>query len=238
MSLKEKDFIEIEFVGKTEEGNVFDSNIKEELKKLNPEAEAKPFVFSIGQDMFLKGVDEYLIGKDIGKHNIKLTPEKAFGKRDAKLVNMMPLKVFHQQQINPVPGYAFNFDGRVGKVLTVSGGRVMVDFNNPLAGKDVIYDLKILRKIEDIKEKVKALNEFLFRQDFKSEIKEKKLILEVEKGMSKFVEMFKEKYKVILDLDLEVKELPKPEKKDEKVEKKDENSEKKSENSEKVEKKA
>ena len=210
MLLKEKDFIEIEFTGKIKDGgNVFDSNIKEELAKLNPEAEAKPFVFALGEDMFLKGVDEYLIGKEIGKHTIELIPEKAFGKRDPKLVNMMPIKVFHAQQINPVPGYAFNFDGRVGKVLTVSGGRVIVDFNNPLAGKDVIYEMNVLRKIAKVDEKIKSLNEFLFRQNPKFEVKDKKLILEVEEGMVKFVEMFKDKYKEILGLDLEVKMVDK-----------------------------
>ena len=211
MTLKEKDFIEIAFTGKLQDGGVFDSNIQEELQKLNPKAKTKPFVFALGQDMFLKGVDEFLIGKDIGKHKIELTPDKAFGKRDPKLIQMVPIKIFHAQQINPVPGYAFNFDGKVGKVLTVSGGRVIVDFNNPLAGKDIIYEINILRKVEDINEKIKSLNEFLFRQDLKFNVEDKKLNLEVEKRMVRFVEMFKDNYKNVLDLDLVVKGVDKKE---------------------------
>lgn len=215
MTLKEKDFIEIAFTGKLQDGGVFDSNIQEELQKLNPKAKAKPFVFALGQDMFLKGVDEFLIGKDIGKHKIELTPDKAFGKRDPKLIQMVPIKIFHAQQINPVPGYAFNFDGKVGKVLTVSGGRVIVDFNNPLAGKDIIYEINILRKVEDINEKIKSLNEFLFRQDLKFNVEDKKLNLEVEKRMVRFVEMFKDNYKNVLDLDLVVKGVDKKEENEE-----------------------
>ena len=46
------------------------------------------------------------------------------------------MKIFIQQKINPIPGVMFNFDGRIAKVLTVSGGRVMIDFNNPIAGKN------------------------------------------------------------------------------------------------------
>jgi len=88
--------------------------------------------------MFLKGVDDFLIGKEIGKYIIELSPEKAFGNRESKLVQMIPMKIFHQHKINPVPGTLFNFDNKVAKILTVSGGRVMVDFNNPLAGKDII----------------------------------------------------------------------------------------------------
>ena len=37
MALQKKDFIEIEFTGKVKDGEVFDSNIKEDLKKLNPD---------------------------------------------------------------------------------------------------------------------------------------------------------------------------------------------------------
>ena len=35
MVLKEKDFIELEFTGKTTDGEIFDSNIKSELDKIN-----------------------------------------------------------------------------------------------------------------------------------------------------------------------------------------------------------
>lgn len=207
MALKEKDFIEVEFVGKTKEGEVFDSNIKSELEKINSNAPAKPFVFSLGQGMFLKGVDEFLIGKDIGKHKIELTPENAFGQRNPKMIQLMPLKIFHQQKINPVVGAMFNFDGRIAKIISVSGGRVMVDFNNPIAGKEVIYEVNIKRQITEVKEKVASLLEFLFRQDLKFEIVDTKVILEVDSQLKQFVELFKDKFKEILGLDLETKEI-------------------------------
>ena len=108
----------------------------------------------------------------------------------------------------------FNFDGKIAKVLSVSGGRVRIDFNNPLAGKDVEYDIKVLRKVEDTNKKINALNTFLFKKEFKFEIKDKKLILEVEKPLVKFVEMFKDKFKEIFGLELEVKEIKQPSKKE------------------------
>jgi len=207
MDLKKKDFIEIEFTGKIKEGEIFDSNIKEDIEAAKLNKEPKPFIFCLGEAMFIKGAEDFLIGKELGKYTIELSPEKAFGNRESKLVQMIPMKVFNQHKINPVPGTLFNFDNRMAKILTVSGGRVMVDFNNPLAGKDIVYDINILRKIEDINEKIKAFNEFLFRKDFKFKIEDKKLIIEVEKSMVKFVEMFKDKFKEIFDLELEVKEV-------------------------------
>ncbi|MCK4553140.1 peptidylprolyl isomerase [Candidatus Pacearchaeota archaeon] len=221
MGLKKKDFIEIEFTGKIKNGEIFDSNIKEDIEKVKLNTTPKPLVFCLGEGMFLKGVDDFLIGKEIGKYTIELSPEKAFGNRESRLVQMIPMKVFQQHKINPVPGVMFNFDNRMAKILTVSGGRVMVDFNNPLAGKDIVYEIKVLRKVEDTNEKIKAFNEFLFRKDFKFKIENKKLILEVEKPMLKFVEMFKEKFKEIFNLELEVKEVEEKVKKEEIKEKND-----------------
>lgn len=206
MVLQKKDFIEIEFTGREKGGDIFDSNIKEDLKKANLNTEAKPFVFCLGENMFLQALDEHLIGKDLGKYEIELEPEKAFGKRDPKLITMIPMKVFREQKVNPVPGILFNFDGKIAKILTVSGGRVMADFNNSLAGKTVEYKIRVLRKIDNLDEKIKALNEFFFKKEFKFEVKEKKLILDVEKSMVQFVEPFKDKYKEILGLELEIKE--------------------------------
>ena len=213
MKFNKKDFIEIEFTGKTKDGMVFDSNIKEDLKKSNLNADAKPFVFALGEGMFLKGIDEFLIGKEIGQYKIELKPEDAFGQRNPKMIQMIPIKVFREQKINPVQGIMFNFDGRPAKILTVSGGRVMVDFNNPVAGKEVVYDVKVLKKIDDANEKVKALNDFFFRGHLKFHIQDspkgtsKKVIFEVEKPLVQFVDLFKDKFKEILDMEIEAQEV-------------------------------
>tara|TARA_Y100000034_G_scaffold73952_1_gene88904 strand:- start:1934 stop:2602 length:669 start_codon:yes stop_codon:yes gene_type:complete len=208
MKLQKKDFIEIEFTGRVKDGDIFDSNIKEDLERINKDIKSRPFIFGLGEEMFIKGVDNFLIGKEVGKrYEIELMPNDAFGNRDPKLVQLMPMRVFREQKINPVAGAMFNFDGRIAKILTVSGGRIIVDFNNPIAGKIVIYNIKVLRKIEDINEKVKSLIDFLFKRELKFVVKEKKLIIEAEKGMTKFIELFKDKFKNTLELDLEVKEI-------------------------------
>jgi FKBP-type peptidyl-prolyl cis-trans isomerase 2 len=213
--LQKKDFIEIEFTGRVKNGEVFDSNIKEDLEKLHHghdhPIETEPFILCLGEGMFLKSIDDFLIGKpeNTATYEINLSPEQAFGKRNAQLIQRIPIKIFREQKINPVPGFSFNFDGRIGRVLASSSGRVIVDFNNPVAGKDVVYKVKILRKISDINEKAKALIKFLFRENLGFEIKDKKIIIEVEKQLAEFVKLFKEKFKDMLDLELEVKEIEK-----------------------------
>ncbi|MCX6746891.1 MAG: peptidylprolyl isomerase [Candidatus Pacearchaeota archaeon] len=207
MALKEKDFIEIEFTGKIKDGEVFDSNIKKDLEKLDKTAKPKPFIFCLGKGMFLKGIDDFLIGKEIGKYKIELTPEKAFGPRIKEFVQMIPIKIFKTQNLAPVPGSVFNFDGRLAKIITVSGGRVIVDFNNPLAGKTVVYEINVLRKVEDLNEKIKAFISFLFKKELKFSVTDKKIIIEAEKESAKFIEVFEEKFKEMFNLGLEVKEI-------------------------------
>lgn len=204
MVLNSKDFIEIEFTGKIQNGEVFDSNIEEDIKAANLNVTASPFIYSLGQGMFLKGIDDFLIGKEPGEYEIVLEPEKGFGLRDSKLIQTIPLKVFASQNVRPVPGAMFNFDGKIAKILSVSGGRVMTDFNNPLAGKTVEYKLKVLRVVEKPAEKADAFIEFLFRKKFDFEIKDKKIIVKAPEKMKTFIEMFKEKFSEVLGLELEV----------------------------------
>ena len=205
--MKKNDFLKIEFVAKVKDGEVFDSNIKEEIDKAGIKGVARPFVFALGSGMFLKGVDDFLIGKDIGKYEISLLAKDAFGKRNPKLIQMVPLRNFLEHKLNPIPGAVFNMDGRVAKVLTVSSGRVMVDFNNPLAGKDVEYSVNILEKVDNLDEKINAMNDFFFRKTFEFEVKDKDLILKVPKEVVPFAVMFASKYKEVLDLNLKAEEI-------------------------------
>ena len=205
--INKKDFVELEFTGNIKDGDVFDSNIEDDLKKANLNIQAKPFVFCIGEKMFLESIDDFLIGKEIGKkYEIELAPEKAFGKRNPSMIKIVPMRLFQQQQTRPQPGMAFNFDGQIGKIISVNGGRVITDFNNPLAGKTVIYKLKVNKKVTDKNEKAKSLIDFFTRKDLKFEIKDKKLIVSADKQFAQFLNLFKDKFKELLELDLEVKD--------------------------------
>ena len=147
-AIKQHDFVEIEYTGTIKEDNIiFDTN-----------ANYSPAIICIGDHNILKSLDEKMIGKEAGKEYIfDLSPEEAFGKKDAKLIQMVPSNKFRQQKIQPVPGLRLNIDGMFGIVRTVSGGRCYVDFNHPLAGKEIVYKVKINRIVEDSKEKLNSL---------------------------------------------------------------------------------
>ncbi len=210
-TLKKNDFIEIEFTGKSN-NEIFDTTNKEEAKQMGLEIEVKPLIVSIGNEMLLKGFDEFLEEKETGKkYSLHLMPEKAFGPRNPALIKLMPMKLFRERNLNPYPGAVFQFDNTLARVLSVSGGRIIVDFNNPMAGKEIDYEFTIKRKVNDEKEKVNSLQDFFFKQRFDFEIKEddktkdKKVIFK-KPEIKILIDVFKERFKSMTRMDFEIEE--------------------------------
>jgi hypothetical protein len=55
-------------------------------------------------------------------------------------------------------------DGRYGRVLSVSSGRVKVDFNHPLSGRVLAFEMEVNEKISDDVEKIKNIFEAFTKQ--------------------------------------------------------------------------
>ena len=186
-NIKKDDFVELDYTGVLKDaGIVFDTTIAEIAKKegiFDPKMTYAPVSICIGQGQILQGLDASLEGLEVGKEKeIILPPERAFGKKDGKLMKLVPTGVFRKQNINPVPGLQLNIDGAVGTVRIVTGGRTIVDFNHPFAGKEVIYKVVIRRKLTDDKEKVIALVELALNQKkeaIKIDINEGKAHIEI-----------------------------------------------------------
>lgn len=155
--IKEKEFVEIDYTGYDQEGNVFDTTRKEDELNPDPNKNYKPITICLGEGHILEGLDKKLIGKEIGKHDIKLKPEEAFGKKDPKNLKLMPMKAFKGQGVQPYSGLQLTIDNKPGTVRSVSGGRVIMDFNHPLSGQIVEYNVNIKRKVEDKKEQVQSV---------------------------------------------------------------------------------
>ena len=168
-NVKKNDFVEIDYTGALKDsGEVFDTTIEAVAKKeglYSPKMAYETIALCVGQGQILQGLDASLEGLEIGKeHVITLPPEKAFGRKDGKLMKLIPTSVFRKQNINPAPGLQLNIDGMMGVVRTVTGGRVIVDFNHPFASKEVVYKVLIKRKLTDDKDKVRALVELVLNQ--------------------------------------------------------------------------
>jgi len=159
-SIKEKDLILINYTAKIKETDtVIDSNISETIEEhrlIN--SISGPTLLIIGENWMLEAIDSFLKGKKEGKeYSIEVPPERAFGLRDSKKLTVVPLRRLLKQGINPVIGNSLELDGRLGIVRSTSSGRVTIDFNHVLAGKTILYDIKVIKIITDLKERIKAL---------------------------------------------------------------------------------
>jgi len=162
MLLQKGDFILIDYVGKVKEtGEVFDTTIEEIARKerLYKEGEIyEPKLVVLGEGWILKALEEEILKLDIGtKSTVEIPPEKAFGPRDPEKVKLVPLKRLVAKGITPQIGMRVEYEGKMATVRTVGAGRVQLDFNPPLAGKTLVYEVTVQKKLETKTEKINAL---------------------------------------------------------------------------------
>lgn len=158
--------VEINYTAKVVDGAVFDTTLKKAAEQagiLDPNTKYVPSPIIVGAEELLGKLDDIIKEMKVGEQRkITIEAEDAYGMRNPELVVVVPLREFKKEKVQPFPGLIITVNNRRGRVQSVSGGRVRVDFNHPLAGKDIEYELKIEREIKDTKEKVQALFEKYF----------------------------------------------------------------------------
>ena len=160
--MKDGDIVYIDYVAKIKENDqIFDLTIEEIAKEkgiFDPRVKYKPIPLIIGEKMVIKGLEEGLKKMKIGeKRMFEIPPEDAFGTRKEYLIKLIPQSIFRENKIEPEIGKVITINGRVGRIMSISGGRVKVDFNHPLAGKTLIYEVKIVKKAKMKNEKINAI---------------------------------------------------------------------------------
>ena len=156
------DFIKVEMTGSSvETGEVFETTNEEVAQESGSWEENRtyePRLVIVGDGYVLKGLDERLPGSPFDEDvEIEIPPEEAFGERNPADVQMVPFRVLRSKGINPYVGAELEIDGRPAIIRSVSAGRVQVDYNHPLAGRQIVYKIKVVEHITDDKDKMRAL---------------------------------------------------------------------------------
>ena len=162
LSVEKGDFILIDYVTTIKEtGEVFDTTSEDKAKEsgiLKENTVYEPMLIVVGEGWVLKELDDSLPGLELNTPAIiEIPPEKGFGPRDPSKIRRVPVRRFRGQDVNLFPGAQIEVEGSIAVVRSVGSGRVQLDFNPPLAGKTLVYDLTVLSKIEETEEKIKAL---------------------------------------------------------------------------------
>lgn len=184
------DFVYIEYIGRIKDTKeIFDltkEDIAKKEKVFNPKFKYGPVPVIVDSKFILPGLNEALKKMKVGdKKTVEIPPEKAFGHRNPGLVKLIPEARFKEQNINATPGSFVTINRIRGRIVSVGGGRVKIDFNHPLAEKTLEYELEIVSEIKEPIEKIKAVAYYfagIEKDDIEANIKDNEVEITIKKG--------------------------------------------------------
>jgi peptidylprolyl isomerase len=162
MTLEKGSLILLDYTAKIKDTNeIFETTRENDIKDsqdFDPSRKYEPRLLGVGEGWVLKGLDDALLNANIGEPlNIEIPPEKAFGERDPSKVRMIPLRKLGEKANEVGVGDVVELDERMGIVRFIGSGRVQIDFNHKYAGRTLIYNANIIKKIESDDEKITSL---------------------------------------------------------------------------------
>lgn len=188
MPIQKGDYVLIDYVARVKEtGEIIDltrEDVAKEAKVYREDGVYEPQLVIVGEGWVLEGLDEALTQMEVGEERVvEIPPAKAFGERDPSKVKVMPARELAKRGITPRVGARVEVDGRVGVVRNVGGGRVTIDFNHPLAGHSIVYEVKVVSKVEGDEAKIVELLHRRMRrvpkEKFKVKIEGGEVLIEV-----------------------------------------------------------
>lgn len=129
--------VTLNFAIKLENGDVVDSTFSKQ-----------PATFKVGDGNLLPGFENALFGLKAGdRRELPITPEQGFGQPNEQNVQVMPRGQFQDMELSEGLLIIFNDAANAelpGVVKAFDADRVTIDFNHPLAGKTLRFEVEIL----------------------------------------------------------------------------------------------
>ena len=129
--------VTLHFALKLANGDVVDSTF-----------DKQPATFKVGDGNLLPGFEVALYGFKAGdKRSLQIEPENAFGQPNPQNVQVMPRSQFADMELSEGLLVIFNDAANAelpGVVKAFDDAQVTVDFNHPLAGKTLSFDVEII----------------------------------------------------------------------------------------------
>ncbi len=135
---KKGDTVKIDYTGRFDDGIVFDTSEKRE-----------PIEFTLGEGRVIKGFDDAVVGMNVGEEKeIKVMPANGYGEQDDNLVRAFPKDKLPKDP-SPRAGIILSFRSPEGQTIMaridrIEENKVFLDFNHPLAGKNLNFKLRLV----------------------------------------------------------------------------------------------
>ncbi len=152
MEINKNSFVEINYTGKLKKnGMIFDTSEGKE-----------PLSFIFGKNMIIPGLEEELVGMKKGdKKTIEVSKEKAYGNYNENAIQEIPKTEF-PKDIELKKGTNLVAQTPYGPIpiviKEVKDESVLVDFNHPLAGKDLIFEVEVVNVRDATEDDLKKFN--------------------------------------------------------------------------------
>lgn len=129
----------INYTGRTREGEVFDTTEGRDPQR-----------FVLGKDRLIKGIEEALVGKEIGEaFTLEIPMADGYGEYSEDKVKTIPKGYMPGEVYEGQILLAKGTNGDDAKIIVkeVLENEVVIDGNHPLAGMDLIFDIEIVDAI-------------------------------------------------------------------------------------------
>ncbi len=104
----------------------------------------KPLEFTVGNEQMPRGLERAVKGMKLNeKKKVTVEAKDAYGKRDEGLV-MKFVRADLPENFVPVIGKTIKIQELGGTIVNVDEIHVFLDCNHPLAGKDVVFDIRVV----------------------------------------------------------------------------------------------
>jgi len=138
MPIKKGDKVKVEYTGTLDDGTVFDTSEGRE-----------PLEFEVGSGQVIKGFDNAVIGMEVDEEKkVELPPSEAYDEFDPTLLKKIPRDKLPPGQ-EPKIGMLLELRTPDGvsvptRITEVTAEEVTIDLNHPLAGKTLIFQIKVV----------------------------------------------------------------------------------------------
>lgn len=136
MIVKKGSKVKVDYEGRFESGEVFDSSIQR----------AEPLEFVVGNSEVIPGFEKAVLGMALNEEKeVKIEPKDAYGERDSKAIQKIPLNIFPEDiKEGMVIGIPLK-EGYIHATITkITNEEVTIDMNHPMAGKTLIFKIKVV----------------------------------------------------------------------------------------------
>lgn len=178
MTLQKGDYILLDYtIVSKDDGKVIETTSEEKAKEANiydPNQTYGPRLIILGETRIFEPLEEALLRSDEGAEvTVEVPPDKAFGQRDQSKVKVISIREFYRAGRLPRVGDIVEYNNQRARVVSVSSGRVVLDFNHPLAGKTLVVSAKVVKRLVSDEDKIKEIvRQYLPRLDLsKVEVK-------------------------------------------------------------------